>query len=167
MCDKNLMYCRCVKIRKVPEMTQDCHSLAHIHCTKNYLPPPSSKSQHYYWFIACFFEYTAKWRWGVLRFATFSHRLPPTLDSPRHLHTPSASDDCLGLPLSLALALYFLWWCTNKIQEEDNHKQKDDRDNGWTSLPSFWVFLCMYRTIIHKKGSSVASQIAPFVCYKF
>lgn len=116
-------------------------------------PSPPSKSQHYYWFIACFFEDTAYWQWGVLRFPTFSHRLPPTLDSPKHPHTPSAPDDCLGLPLSLELALYFLWWCTNKIQEEDNHKQKDDRDNGWRSLLSFWVFLCMYRPIIHKKVS--------------
>jgi hypothetical protein len=52
---------------------------------------------------------------------------------------------------ALYLAIYFQWWCTNKIQEEDNHTQKDDRDNSWRNFAISLVFLCMFRPIIHKK----------------
>jgi len=39
MRDKNLTYCRCVKVIKAPEMTQDCHSLW-AHSQYKGLPPP-------------------------------------------------------------------------------------------------------------------------------
>jgi hypothetical protein len=42
---------------------------------------------NYYWFIASLLDETAELRWGVLRFPTFSHRLSPTLGSPRQSHT--------------------------------------------------------------------------------
>jgi len=45
-------------------MTQDCQQFRLTFTAQRVKPP--SRPYHYYWFIACLLQDTAKWRWGVL-----------------------------------------------------------------------------------------------------